>query len=69
MTEHTCRTCDWWCYGTWDDNTCDKWEHTIAVIDIDEDTLATLMNQPTAKDLADLQREIGYLEGDYGQSV
>ena len=68
---HNCDTCDWYCYGTYPENTCDRWERTIAVIDIDEDTLAQLMNQPTSGDLNDLKREIAELEqeiNDHGQS-
>lgn len=58
----TCETCDWWCYGTWASNTCDKWETTLWETDVPVDVIARLLNQPTEADIAKLEREIGELE-------
>ena len=53
----TCETCDWWCYGTWPDNTCDQWEYTIAEIEVDDDILAAVTGQPTSAEIRALLDE------------
>lgn len=58
----TCATCDWWCYGTWPGNTCDRWETTLFEIEVPDDVIARLMGEPTAEDMETLRREVDELE-------
>lgn len=58
----TCETCDWWCYGTTLDSTCDKWETTLWETDVPDDVICRLLNQPTEADIAKLEREIAELD-------
>lgn len=60
--ETTCETCDWWCYGTWPSNTCDKWEYTICEIEVPDEVIARLTNEPTEDDLRKLHAEIDDME-------
>lgn len=64
---NTCESCDWWCYGTWPGNTCDKWERTVFEADVPDEVIARLLHEPTAADLDELEREIEGLEGSYGR--
>lgn len=63
----TCETCDWWCYGTWPGNTCDKWEYTIMEIEIPDEIIDILASRPTKQDLHDLHKEIEDLERNTGE--
>lgn len=54
----TCETCDWWCYGTYADNTCDKWEYTVFSAEIPEEALTKLIKTPTLDDIEKLRQEI-----------
>ena len=54
----TCETCDWWCYGTYPDNTCDKWEFTIFSSEIPLDMIEKVMPVPTLDDLDKLRKEL-----------
>lgn len=60
--EMTCETCDWWCYGTWPGNTCDRWERTLYEVDVPDEVIAMLLNEPTDDDLRKLHDEIDDLE-------
>lgn len=60
--EQTCATCDWWCYGTWPWNTCDRWEKTLFEIEVPDDVIARLMGEPTQADMETLRRELEELE-------
>ena len=57
----TCETCDWYCYGTWPSNTCDKWEATLWECEVPDDVLAAMAGMPTSKDFAALHAEIDEL--------
>ena len=59
----TCETCDWWCYGTYPSNTCDRWERTVYEADVPDDVIARLMGEPTSEDMERLHDEIEGLEG------
>lgn len=54
--EKTCNTCDWYCYGTWPSNTCDKWEYTIASVEID-DALIRRLVEPSKEEVDSLIKE------------
>ena len=58
----TCETCDWWCYGTWPGNTCDKWEKTLYEIDVPDDLIAKLAGMPTSEDMETLRHEVERIE-------
>lgn len=58
----TCETCDWWCYGTWPGNTCDKWEQTLYEIEVTDEVIARIMCEPTVEDIDALRREVDELE-------
>lgn len=60
--DRTCENCDWYCYGTWDGNTCDKWEYKIAEIVVPDDVIAMITGQPTSHDIEALKREIDEME-------
>ena len=60
----TCETCDWWCYGTWPANTCEKWEKTVYEIDVPDDLIMRLAGMPTSEDMEALRGEIERLETD-----
>lgn len=62
MMSQTCETCDWFCYGTWPGNTCDKWEQTLYEIEVPDEVIARLMGEPTAEDLEALHRDIEEME-------
>ena len=62
MSEHTCETCDWYCYGTWDGNTCDKWERTVWETPVPDDIINAAMGLPTSEDYAELRAEIERLD-------
>lgn len=53
----TCETCDWWCYGTWASNTCDKWETTLWETEVPDDLIARLLNMPTEADIEKMMAE------------
>lgn len=65
--KQTCETCDWWCYGTWPDNTCDRWERTLYEVDVPDEVIAMLLNMPTEEDIRKLEQEIGELEHIMGE--
>ena len=66
--KQTCETCDWWCYGTYPDATCDKWEQTLAEIDVDDDIINKLMGMPTSEDIGELLEEIEKIENEYRET-
>ena len=59
----TCETCDWYCYGTYPANTCEKWEFTIAEIPVPEDLINALTGQPTESQIAALHDEADRIMG------
>lgn len=58
----TCETCDWYCYGTWPSNTCDRWERTLYEVDVPDEVIAMLLNEPTEEDIRKLHDEIDDME-------
>ena len=56
--ERTCRTCDWWCFGTWPANTCEKWEFTLCEIEAPDELISMFTGEPTERQLEELRREI-----------
>ena len=58
----TCETCDWYCYGTWPSNTCDKWERTVFEADVPDEVIGKLLKVPTESDMAALRDEIDRME-------
>lgn len=60
--EKTCSTCDWYCYGTWPGNTCDKWEYTIMEIEVPDELLEPFLPGPSEQDILDLHKEIDSIE-------
>lgn len=60
--KQTCETCDWWCYGTYPDATCDKWEQTVYEVPVPDDVMARIMHLPTK---TDVQKVIEEAEGLY----
>lgn len=63
--KQTCETCDWWCYGTHPDNSCDKWERTVYSVEINESLLRRLI-EPTQEEVDSLIKEAENLaKGEY----
>lgn len=54
----TCGTCDWWCYGTYPSNTCDRWERTVWECEVPDDVMAKVLHEPTDEDMEALARDI-----------
>lgn len=59
----TCETCDWFCYGTWKGNTCDKWEFTQFETPVPDDLIAALTGQPTESQLSEMRDEADRIIG------
>ena len=70
MTElnQTCETCDWWCYGTFPANTCDKWERTVYEIDVPDEIFGMLTKplEPNSRELREIREEIDAIEREIG---
>lgn len=59
----TCETCDWWCYGTWPGNTCDRWEETLFEVEVPDELIDRLTGGPTPEDMARLWSEVEKMDG------